>query len=460
MIQANRVNLDGFARAKRDRAASPRHKPLAIVAILVFGLALLGSAARSDAQSETVIKAFVCPNGLGHDGCVPTGGVIARNGVLYGTTISGGEPIENGGVVYSLQPPAIAGGSWNEAVFYRFLGSADGAGPHGPLLGGANRLLYGVTLAGGTVGNGTVFSLQPPSTGPGVPWVKNVLYSFSGGSDAAGAAYGLIADPSGTLYGATYSGGASTNCAVGIFVGCGAVFSLTPPAVSGGAWTENVLYSFTGGSDGDYPSGPLLRGSDGTLYGTTLLGGASGDGAVYALTPPSIAGGAWTESVLYSFTGLLDGFAPAGALINVKGRLYGTTGNGLNGDFGAVYVLNPPATAGGAWTEKTLWDFSSANGDGQNATPVLADNGALFGTTAGTSFGGSTGDAGTVFQLTPPASSGSPWTQTILHSFTPGSTDGNSPNSGVIVGPDRAFYGTTEYGGGTDGEGTVYSVTP
>ena len=457
MVHSNRVNMDGCVRAKRYRGvAAPGRMPLAIVAILVFGLALLGSAVRSDAQSETVIKAFICPNGLGRDGCVPTGGVIARNGVLYGTTTNGGEGL-GGGVVYALTQPSIAGGAWSEHVLYTFLGGADGSGPGGPLLGGANKLLYGVTGGGGATSNGTVFTLQP-STGNGVPWVKNELYSFSGGSDATRPQYGLIADASGTLYGATHGGGASTNCTVGIVVGCGAIFSLTPPAISGGPWTESVLYSFTGGTDGSGPSGPLVLGSDGTLYGETFFGGASGDGVVYAVTPPSIAGGAWTESVIHSFDGL-DGLEPAGGLINVKGRLAGMTGNDING-FGKVFVLNPPATAGGAWTDTTLWTFSSSIGDGMTGNPVLADNGELFGTTFGTSFGGSTGDAGTVFQLTPPASSGGSWTQTILHSFTAGSTDGNSPNSGVIVGPGGAFYGTTFYGGGTDGQGTVYSVTP
>ena len=120
-------------------------------------------------------------------------------------------------------------------------------------------------------------------------------------------------------------------------------------------------------------------------------------------------------------------------------------------------MLIPPATAGDAWTERTLWIFGSVAGDGESPNQVIAHNGALFGTT----IGGGASRGGTVFQLTPPATSGASWTETILHAFTfgSGSTDGNSPNSGVIVGPGGALYGTT-LNGGAGGDGAAYSVTP
>ena len=448
MINLYRMLADPVALKEGDRQVSqPQRMLLVSVAILIFCLAFIGSAARSDAQTETVINSFNCTSGQEQIGCIPTGGVIARNGVLYGTTVAGGAPVGDG-IVYALKPPSTTGGVWSELVLYQFLGGDDGANPAGVLLGGANRILYGVTQGGGTSGEGTIFSLQPP-TNNGTPWVKNLLYSFAGGSDAALPGYGLVADATGTLYGATGAGGLQ-NC-VG---GCGAVFSLTPPAASGGAWTENVIYSFTGASDGANPSGPLLRGSDGTLYSTVSFGGANGSGAVYALTPPSTAGGAWTESVLYSFTDQHDGAFPGGALTSVNGRLYGTSNFGTLGDLGQVFVLIPPAVAGGVWTERTIWSFGLVSGFGAaDNQGVIAHNGALFGTTAG----GGTDSAGTVFQLTPPASSTAPWTGTIVYSFTnPG---GLSRPSGLTVGPGGALYGTREDGGTFNG-GIVYSVTP
>ena len=96
----------------------------------------------------------------------------------------------------------------------------------------------------------------------------------------------------GVLYGTTWLDGS----------GSGTVFQLTPPASPGGAWTETTLYSFTGGSDGGNPVASLVIGDGGVLYGTSSGGGASNAGTVFALKPPTSAGGSWTETVLYSFT--------------------------------------------------------------------------------------------------------------------------------------------------------------
>lgn len=105
------------------------------------------------------------------------------------------------------------------------------------------------------------------------------------------------------LYGTTTAGGGG-NCTAywsnGAVVGCGTIFELTPPVVSGGAWTENILYSFTGGNDGGYP-GTLVLAPSGILYGTALSGGANGAGVVFELVPPKTKGGAWKEYVLHNF---------------------------------------------------------------------------------------------------------------------------------------------------------------
>jgi uncharacterized repeat protein (TIGR03803 family) len=179
------------------------------------------------------------------------------------------------------------------------------------------------------------------------------LYSFSYGSGAT--PYGvLIADASGALYGTTLAGGAGSG------PGSGTVFKLTPPTTAGGTWTESVLYSFTGTTDGANPYyGALIADASGALYGTTVNGGAAGGGTVFKLTPPTTAGGTWTESVLYSFTSTTDGAKPYGGLIaDASGALYGTTPNPGSG---TVFKLTPPTTAGGTWTARFTVKFSACH---------------------------------------------------------------------------------------------------
>jgi uncharacterized repeat protein (TIGR03803 family) len=173
---------------------------------------------------------------------------------------------------------------------------------------------------------------------------ESVLYSFVGGSDGSGPMAGLIVDRSGVLYGTTRYGGGS-GCTSN--EGCGTVFSLTPPTVAGGVWSEAVLHSFLSGADGASPMAGLLAGKSGVLYGTTESGGASNAGTVFELTPPATPGGAWTENILYSFSGGIDGSQPVAALIAESGTLYGTTEAGGAAGLGTVFALTPPAIAGG-----------------------------------------------------------------------------------------------------------------
>jgi uncharacterized repeat protein (TIGR03803 family) len=144
------------------------------------------------------------------------------------------------------------------------------------------------------------------------------------------------------LYGATSGGGTS---------GYGTVFSLTPPASPGGAWTESVLYSFKGSpSDGTNPNlDGVVIGTGGVLYGATVTGGTvhpscgiPGCGVAFQLTPPASPGGVWTETVLHDFTSGSDGVSPNGLVIGSGGMLYGTTygGGGALG-WGTVFALKP-----------------------------------------------------------------------------------------------------------------------
>jgi uncharacterized repeat protein (TIGR03803 family) len=150
----------------------------------------------------------------------------------------------------------------------------DGSLPQAGLVIGPTGVLYGTTeYAGGPPTLGTVFSLSPPAL-PDEPMVETVLHAFTG-PDGANPASTLVLAPNGARYGTTEYGGAN---------GLGVVFELAPPASPGGSWTETVLHSFAGLADGESPNG-LALGPDGTLYGTTNLGGASNYGTVFSLTP-------------------------------------------------------------------------------------------------------------------------------------------------------------------------------
>ncbi|HEY6765256.1 MAG TPA: choice-of-anchor tandem repeat GloVer-containing protein [Candidatus Sulfotelmatobacter sp.] len=208
-----------------------------------------------------------------------------------------------------------------------------------PVVIGSGGVLYGTTARSNNgQGLGTVFSLTPPAT-QGGSWTETILHEFSGPpGDGEFPLAGLLIGKGGALYSTTFSGGNGTGGC------CGTVFSLTAPISQGGSWTESILHNFTGsGGDGDFPV-DLVLGGGGVLYGTTELGGTSGQGTVFSLKPPASHTGSWTETVLYSFTGTSgDGSSPqAGLVIDGTGLLYGTTVHGgSSSNDGIVFSLTP-----------------------------------------------------------------------------------------------------------------------
>jgi len=279
------------------------------------------------AQTLTTLYNFTAKGGNGY---YPYSGVIiGPQGELYGTTPFGGA--WKLGVVYELLPPSSSGGSWIEVPLHSFNSHSGDGQPTAGLLLGPKGILYGVTgfngAPGGTTTFGTVYQLTPPS-GAGTRWIETDLYHFSG-SDGDGQNPEASLIWSGrSLYGTTSTGGTTQN---------GTAFSLTPPAQSGGTWTEAVLYSYQplqAGGDGSNPVSALVSGANSVLYGTTEYSGAAGsldaEGTVLKLAPPSISGGSWTETLLYTFTGKNgDGeFPSAGLVIDAQGVLYGTTWRG------------------------------------------------------------------------------------------------------------------------------------
>jgi uncharacterized repeat protein (TIGR03803 family) len=338
-----------------------------------------------------------------------------------------------------------------EKVIHHFVFPQNGQGPGSPLVADAAGNLYGNTSGGGTFNLGTVFELSP-KTGGG--WKETVLYSFSG-PDGAFPNGRMRFDSAGNLYGSTREGGSSSPCS-NFAAGCGVVFKLSP-STSGG-WTETVLYRFTGGDDGIFPTTGVNFDAAGNIYGTTIQGGgtscdnSSGCGTVFKLT---LAAGVWTESVAYRFTGGSDGAYPAADVIfDSAGNLFGTTEEGgtscvVDGELqtsgcGTVFELTPTS---GSFTESVLYAFK-AGADGNNPeSDLVLDNlgptGSLYGATIeGGGSGCSGGGCGTIFKLTP-ASGG--WTESVLYAFK-GGTDGAEPFSRLIF-DSGVLYGTTNNGG-------------
>ncbi len=270
--------------------------------------------------------------------------------------------------------------------------------------------------------------------------VETILHSFAGGTDGATPIAGLVMDSSGNLYGTTYSYGS---------LGGGTVFKLTPG--TGGAYTETILHSFAGGTDGANPYAGLVMDSSGNLYGTTFGGGGSSSyGTVFRLTPAT--GGSYIETILHSFAGGTDGANPyAGLVMDSSGNLYGTTeSGGGSSNHGTVFKLTPGT--GGTYTETILNSFAGGT-DGVNpyAGVVMDSSGNLYGTTE---YGGSS-NSGTVFKLTP--GTGGTYTETILHSFAGGTNDGSYPFAGLVMDSSGNLYGTTQTGS-SGGNGTVFEI--
>jgi uncharacterized repeat protein (TIGR03803 family) len=237
------------------------------------------------------------------------------------------------------------------------------------------------------------------------------------------------------------------------------VFQLQPPTAPGGAWTETVIHSF-GGPDGGSPAAPVVIASDGTLYGTTYGGGKWNAGTVFQLAPPGSPGGAWTETVLHSFSSTPDGAQPeAGLAIGENGVLYGTTSYGGTAKAGTVFALHPPVEDSTAWEITILHSFTNTPDGAKPISPVtISSGGTLYGVTYG---GGSAGNYGTVFEVQPPSEPGEAWTETVIHSFT--GADGGLPDCRLELTSGGAVLGTTT--GGVPpfsyfNNGTVFELLP
>jgi hypothetical protein len=342
--------------------------------------------------TETVLYAFLGTT----DGGQPQSGVILDSaGNLYGTTLLGGDVGCSSigcGTVYELVKGS--GGTWTEKILHEFTGGSDGGNPFGGLVFDSAGNLYGTTSAWGDLagcagnGCGAVFELSPASGGA---WTETTLHTFSHLINDGNAPHAaLTIDAHGNLFGTTTFGGSYNYCENG----CGTVFELMPAA--GGSFHYGVVYEFgAAATDAQNPSGGVtLAGTK--IYGTTTYGGPAGAGTVWELSHSKIG---WSETVLYTFEGGTDGAFPTSTMIlGALGDLRGITNNGGNttacsGGCGTIFRL---IHSDSAWTEAPSFRFNKADGELPANSGLIKDAaGNLYGIT---SLGGSS-NLGVVFKI-------------------------------------------------------------
>lgn len=377
------------------------------------------------------------------------------------------------------------------SVLHTFTGGGDGGNPESGLTAGGAGNFYGVTSSGGPYQLGVAFRFSRSGAG----WTLSPIYSFRGGSDAAAPYGAMVVGPDGSLYGTSMIGGNSA-CS---YYGCGTVYKLTPPASVCHSvscpWTETVLYRFSG-LDGLQPTTSVVFDRVGNLYGTTSQGGPYGQGDVYELSP---SGNGWSESVLWNFTGGLDGGRPeCSLLVDSAGNLYGTTSTGGFNSKGAVFELSP---SGSGWNLSQIYSFE---GQGIGSTPYSGLATDAQGNLYGSTVQGGQSSGGMAFELSPlgggwiytPISNfvgGGPeappvldaagnlyftcdvcghagydvkltdnngsWISTLLHGFTGGGNGATFPVGSLVFDASGNIYGMT-YDGGTYGGGVIYEITP
>ncbi len=390
------------------------------VAIFTAGLIAVNTA---DAASK--FKVLYQFNG---DGVGPQGLIADRAGNLYGVTEQGGT--FGDGTVFKLSPSS---GGWNKTVLYNFQGPpTDIADPVDSLTMDAAGNLYGSSPYGGSGscfgGCGGVFEVSPSGTG----WTETLLHDFAGGTDGFDPGGGVIFDQQGNLYGTASSGGSTTD--PGQATAQGLIFELTP--AGDGTWTKNAIYTFvSSGVAPTFPRGRLTFDGSGNLYGLTF-GGA---GTVFKLTNTSTG---WKHSTLYTFCSLAncaDGATPQLGLTLRGGNLYGVTytggvgGGSCDGGCGVVYELSH---SGGSWHHTVLYSFTGGLDGGQlYGVPAVDAAGNVY----GSAFWGGDTNQGVVWEVSP---SNGGWQETVLHSFHGYGDDGAFPSSSVILHNGIVFGGS------------------
>jgi len=419
---------------------------LCVASITLAFAALLAVSQPAQSQTYTVLHAF---SGA-PDGANPESGLLRdREGNLYGTTSGGGDYLCENSADDSCGTVFEVDSSGKESILYSF-NLPHGTNPWASLVQDEEGNFFGTTDVGGVFNQGTIFKLNPAGE-------ETVLHNFSYGPGGFELLSRLALDPSGNLYGTTFQGGNSTKE--------GVVFKINQLG------KETVLYTFD--QEFGSSSAGVLGDSDGTLYGTAF-GGEVTDycqgnpcGVVYKVDNTGMG------TIFFEFDGV-DGMWPGyGDLIKDEaGNLYGDTFYGGNGGCseegygcGVVFKLDPTGN------ETVLYRFTGGMDGGFPWGGLARDpEGNLYGTT---NVGGnvdlpactnevSGNGCGVVFKLDPSGQ------ETTLYAFTGGS-DGGGPTKDLIRDAAGNLYGTTVFGGDLSancplgyqlGCGVVFKITP
>jgi uncharacterized repeat protein (TIGR03803 family) len=373
-----------------------------------------------------------------HNGSTSTNfGVIqASDGNFYGTTTFGGSA--NFGTIFKVTPTGTA------TTLVNFTG-LNGTYPIGELIQASDGNLYGTTSGGGADANGHPFATQYGTVFKvTLTGTLTTLFVFTFDAVADRAPNGenpeaaLVQGTDGNLYGTTLNGGtdsSETNNDLGT------IFKMST--------TGTLLMSATvhGSSVGEpaSPRAPLIQGSDGNFYGTSIGGGnlTYSGGTVFQCTPGGVV------TVLHGFSDP-EGRDPEGGVVQGSdGNFYGTTEAGGSANTGVVYRVTP------AGEFAVLHQFGPTGGP-DGAQPfgemILARDGNFYGTTSQ----GGPGSVGTIFELTPAG------VLTTLYNFPNAGMSGfgitgYQPKGTLLQGSDGNFYGTTT-GGNVSGLGTVFQL--
>jgi len=333
------------------------------------------------------------------DGSRPTAGLTLSGSGLYGTTSGGGT--DASGTLYMIN-----GDGSGFQVVHNFASKTDGANPGAVSV--VNGAVFGTTASAGSGGAGAVYRMNPDGTS------FQVLHSFS---DAAVTGPRSSLTISGnSIFGTTWAGGANDE---------GTVFRLNTDGSN-----YQVLHDFASfpSSGGVQPLGGLTLVAS-TLYGTSSVGGANGDGALFSMQTDGT-----NFQVLHSFGSFLhDGAVPTANLTLIGSTLLGVASTG--GDFGAGAVFRVSTDGSGY---QVLHSFGGSAQAGTSPTGSLILLGEkLYGTTA---TGGANGK-GEVFSMNPDGSSFQ-----VAYNFAGGNADGSFPN-GALATFGNSLYGVTSEGG-------------
>jgi uncharacterized repeat protein (TIGR03803 family) len=345
-------------------------------------------------------------------------------------------------------------------VLHPFTGVGDGRVPQGALVQESNGLLYGTTYSGGTSNAGTIYEVRPDGAGYAV--LHNFTANNDNATDSDGGFpyAGLTVGPGGVLFGTTSSGG--TNLAGVVFeihadgTGYSPIHFLGTKTTVTFSLTNGFTYTYE--YDAGVVDGRLLLGADGRLYGAGSTGGATalwGGGALFALNQDGSE-----ESLLTSFKypDPVLGYSPEAGLVQATdGALYGVNDSGGTNSAGTLFRVN---TDGSGFT--VLHTFAADDGIFPQAELLQGPDGALYGTTSGGGGmvpGSSTAYNGTVFKLDPDGGNFA-----VIHKFAGGGfplngADGTMPVGGLTLAGDGALYGVTRMGGASN-LGCIYKLNP